>query len=417
VKLAGMDLELRAITDDERRAFNRAVATAFGGIPTEAELDEWGDELAVDRTLAAFDGDEIVANAGAYTFELTVPGGARVPTAGVTVVGVRATHRRRGLLTRMMDEQLDDVAQRGEPLAALTASESSIYGRFGYGQATSSTWWQLTREGTAFASPSAASGTVRLVDRDTALAAVPAVYDGAARARVGEVTRSEKYWERVYKEGRQPASPSGDGTPFFTAVHYDAAGSPDAFARYSVKGEWPHGRAANVLRVHEAHATAAEAEAALWEYLLGVDLVGSVRADDRPVEEPLRWRLADPRRVEVTQLTDHLWVRVVDVAAAMSARTYATDDALVLALVDPFRPINDGAWLVEGGPGGATCARTDRDPDLVLSAADLGALYLGGVSASTLALAGRVEERTRGAVARADRFLASHPAPWCSTHF
>ena len=412
-----MDLELRAITDDERRAFNRAVATAFGGIPTEDELDEWGDELAVDRTLAAFDGDEIVANAGAYTFELTVPGGARVPTAGVTVVGVRATHRRRGLLTRMMDEQLDDVARRGEPLAALTASESSIYGRFGYGQATSSTWWQLTREGTTFSSPSRASGVVRLVDREAALASVPAVYDGAARERVGEVTRSEKYWDRVYKERRQPASPSGDGHPFFTAVHYDTAGTADAFARYSVKGDSPHGRAANVLRVHELHATATEAEAALWAYLLGVDLVGTVRADDRPVDEPLRWRLADPRRVEVTQLTDHLWVRVVDVAAAMSARTYATDDALVLGLVDPFRPINDGAWTVDGGPDGATCTRTDRDPDLVLSAPDLGALYLGGVSASTLAHAGRVEERTRGAIARADAFFGTHPAPWCSTHF
>ena len=412
-----MDLELRAITEDERARFNRAVATAFGGIPRDEELEEWGDDLAVERTIAGFDGDEIVSTAGAYSFELTVPGGARVPTAGVTIVGVRPTHRRRGLLTRMMDDQLDDVANRGEPLAALTASESSIYGRFGYGQATSNTWWQLTTEGTAFASPSRAHGTIRLVDRETALAVVPGLFDAAASARVGEVTRSASFWQRVYKERRTPASPDSDGKPFFTVVHENNAGTIDAFARYAVKSEWPHGQPGNVLRVMELHATAAEAEAALWEFLLSVDLVAQVRADDRPVDDPLRWRLLDPRRLQVTQLTDHLWVRVVDVAAALSARTYGVDDGLVLGLVDPFRPLNDGTWMVEGGAAGAQCARTDRDADLVLSARDVGALYLGGVTASTLAHAGRVEERTSGAVARADRFFAAHPSPWCTTHF
>lgn len=412
-----MDLELRPITEDERDRFNRAVATAFGGIPTDADLADWGDELAVDRTIAGFDGDDIVSTAGAYTFELTVPGGARVPTAGVTVVGVRPTHRRRGLLTRMMDDQLDDVAERSEPLAVLTASESSIYGRFGYGQATSNTWWQLATEGTVVSSPSSSDGTVRLVERDTALGVVPGIYDAAAGARVGEVSRSVSYWQRVYRERRQPASPDSDGRPFFTVVHDDASGRADAFARYSVKEDWPHGQAKNVLRVMELHASSSEAEAALWQYLLGVDLVATVRADDRPVDEPLRWRLDDPRRLQVNQLTDHLWVRIVDVAAALSARTYGADDALVLGLVDRFRPVNDGTWQVQGDPGGGSCARADRDADLVLSARDLGALYLGGVSASLLARAGRVEERTSGAVARADRFFASHPAPWCTTHF
>jgi predicted acetyltransferase len=412
-----MDLELRPITEDERAHFNRAVATAFGNIASDAELGEWGDELAVDRTIAGFDGDEIVSTAGAYSFELTVPGGARVPTAGVTVVGVRPTHRRRGLLTRMMDDQLDDVANRGEPLAALTASESSIYGRFGYGQATSNTWWQIATEGTVLASSARAEGTVRMVDRDAALAVVPPLFGAAAAARVGEVTRSAAYWQRIYRERRQPASPDGDGKPFFTVVHEDASGTPDAFARYRVKGDWPHGQPGNVLTVMELHATSDDAEAALWEYLLSVDLVATVRADDRPVDDPLRWRLHEPRRLVVTQLTDHLWVRVLDVAAAMSARTYGTDDGIVLGLVDGFRPINDGTWLVEGASDGATCARTDRDPDLLLSARDLGALYLGGVAASTLARAGRVEACTAGALDRADRFFATHPAPWCTTHF
>jgi predicted acetyltransferase len=412
-----MDLELRPATDDELPRFHRAAATAFGNIPTADELGDWGTGLEAERTLAAFDDDEIVATAGAYTFGLTVPGGARVPTAGVTIVGVRPTHRRRGLLTRMMDEQLDDVTRRDEPIAVLTASESSIYGRFGYGLATFNTWWRLPTEGTTFASPSTAEGRVRLVDRDAAPAIAGRVFDAAATSRVGEVSRGEAYWARVYRERRGPASPDSDGAPFFTVVHENASGEPDAFARYAITSAWPHGLAANVLRVFELHATDPEGEAALWAYLTSVDLVATVKADDRPADEPLRWRLTEPRRLQVDQLTDHLWVRVVDVGAALSARTYAVADALVLELVDPFRPVNNGRWLVEGGPDGAACARTERDPDLVLSAPELGALYLGGVDASTLARAGRVRSDGPHALARADRFFHTHPLPWCSTHF
>ena len=395
-----MDLELRAVTDDEFPKFHRAIATAFGSIPTDEDLAAWGTGLAADRTIAAFDGDEIVATAGAYSFDLTVPGGAQVPTAGITVVGVRPTHRRRGLLVRIMDQQLDDIAVRGEPLAALTASESSIYGRFGYGLATFCSWWQLATENTSFASPSNAPGRVRLVDRDTAPSIVQDVFDRARATRVGEVTRGTEYWDRVYSGRRGPASPGGDGTPFFTVVHDDETGEPDAFARYAVKADWPHGQPANTLRVFELHAASSDGEAALWEYLVNVDLVATVKADDRPIDEPVRWRLADPRRVQVTQLTDHLWVRVVDVAAAMSARTYAVDDRVVFELTDPFRPENNGHWAVDGSSDGATCGRTDDDADLALTAPDLGALYLGGVTATTLAAAGtraRAHRRRRRA--------------------
>ena len=169
---------------------------------------------------------------------------------------------------------------------------------------------------------------------------------------------------------------------------------------------WPDGVAADVLRVLELQAVDDDAEAAMWSYLFGIDLVGTITAADRPVDDPLRWRLADPRRLRVRQLRDHLWVRVVDVAAALAARTYGADDALVLELIDDFRPENSGCWLVDGGPDGATCARTDRAADLALSAADLGALYLGGVPVSTLAAAGRVV-RARRPVPIAPRPTAS----------
>jgi predicted acetyltransferase len=155
----------------------------------------------------------------------------------------------------------------------------------------------------------------------------------------------------------------------------------------------------------------------MWNYLFGIDLVGTIKAADRPVDDPLRWRLPDSRRMRVRQLRDHLWVRIVDVATALGTRTYGADDAIVLDLVDDFRPEHSGAWLLDGGPAGATCTRTDRAADLRLSAADLGALYLGNVPVSTLAAAGRVQELTSGAVARGDRFFLTHPSPWCTTHF
>ncbi len=173
----------------------------------------------------------------------------------------------------------------------------------------------------------------------------------------------------------------------------------------------------STLRVIELQAVDADAEAAMWTYLFGIDLVATVVAVDRPIDDPLRWRLADARRLRVRHLRDHLWIRIVDVAAALSARTYGADDALVVELVDGFRPEHNGRWLVDGGPTGATCARTDRDADLALSAPELGAIYLGGVPVSTLAAAGRVQELTSGAIARADRFFTTLPSPWCSTHF
>jgi len=310
----------------------------------------------------------------------------------------------------MMDEQLDDVARRGEPLAALTASEASIYGRFGYGTATFSTRWELASEYASMSVPAPADGSVRLVEGDAAAEAARAVYDGAAATRVGELERPPNWWSPIF-------APGPKGKRFFTAVHDCADGRPDAFARYALDPAWPDGIPSSTLRVIELQAVDADTEAALWTYLFGIDLVATVVAGDRPVDDPVRWRLPDARRLRVRELRDHLWVRVVDVADAMSARTYGADDALVVELTDDFRPANNGRWLIEGGPSGAACARTDREPDLALGAPELGAIYLGGVPVSTLAAAGRIRELTSGAATRADRFFAAHPSPWCTTHF
>lgn len=390
--------------------FLRAVSTGFGAT-SPPEDDEYPVHLLpAERCLVVRDDETIVATAGAIPFRVTVPGGARVAVAGVSTVTVHPTHRRRGLLRRMMDEQLDDVARRGEPLAALTASEASIYERFGYGTATFSTRWELASEYATVRAPAPVAGTVRLVDGDAAVAGVHGVYERIAPARIGELERPAEWWSRIF-------TPGPKGTRFFTAVHDGEDGRPDAFARYALDPAWPDGIPSSTLRVIEMQAVDADAEAALWTYLFGIDLVATIVTGDRPVDDPLRWRLADARRLRVRELRDHLWVRVVDVAEALAARTYRTDDALVMELVDDFRPANGGRWLVEGGPSGATCARTDREPDLALGAPELGAIYLGGVPVSTLAAAGRVRELTSGAVARADRFFVAHPSPWCTTHF
>jgi predicted acetyltransferase len=172
------------------------------------------------------------------------------------------------------------------------------------------------------------------------------VYDAAAATRTGEIERPPDWWSPIFNRGKR-------GVRFFTAVHTGRDGRPDAFARYAVDQSWPDGVPDMTLRVIEVQAVDADAEAALWSYLFGIDLVGTVQAVDRPVDDPLRWRLADPRRLRVREVRDHLWVRLVDVAEALAARTYGTEDGLVIELVDAFRPANSGRWRIDGGPDGA----------------------------------------------------------------
>jgi predicted acetyltransferase len=226
------------------------------------------------------------------------------------------------------------------------------------------------------------------------------------------VTRSTQWFEQTF--GNRP-----DGKPrrTFTVVHESEDGRADGFARYRVKDDWPGGIAANTVEVDDLFALDPEVETGLWQFLVDIDLVATVRGINRPMDESVRWRLASPRRLQVDQVTDHLWVRVVDPAAALAARTYSSDDHLVVELTDPFLPANEGRWSIAGAGDGAEVRRTDADADLALSAPELGALYLGGVSATTLQRAGRISELVPGAIERADRFFASTPAPWCGTDF
>jgi predicted acetyltransferase len=411
---ARMDLQLRPVTDGEFRAFVGLLENAFG---FDASSDDVGEIRALtdlDRTIGVFDSGRLVSSAGAFSFELTLPGGVLEPAAGVTFVTVRGTHRRQGILRRIMDHQLDDVAERGECLAVLTASEGSIYRRFGYGPATYEANWSIPTEGLELSPLPGPPGSLRVVDKSDAVSAYPAVYDQCRRQITGAVNRRPEWWDGWF--GDRERDRDGASARYYM-LHEDPAGVPDGMLAYRLKRKWEHGLAQMTLLVDQLYGTTPDVESRLWQFAFDHDLVRSVAAPGRPIDEMIRWRLTEPRRLRCTQLVDSLWVRLLDIPRALATRRYRAHDALVLAVTDPFRPANDGTYLVEGGPEGAESAPTDREPDLALDVADLGSLYLGGVSPTSLARVGRVRELTAGALARADVFFGTSPAPWLTTHF
>jgi predicted acetyltransferase len=403
-----MDIEVRAIAPHEFDELLLLDGRAFGITYADDEIEDLRQLLELDRQLVAVDGPELVGAAGAWTFDLTLPGGGTLPTAGVTWVSVSGTHRRRGILRRLMARQLDDLAERGEPLAALTASESVIYGRFGYGVATFRTKLVVESRRVAFRTDLGADGLVRYADSSTARKVLPVIYERLRVRQPGTVTRSDKWWDFLFLDH---ASRRDGATALFHAVH------PDGYVSYRVEAHHRGGFMMNRVLVRELVALTPEAYASLWRFLLGLDLADEVEWTRASRDEPLRWMVDDPRRVGTEFVDDDVWLRLIDVEGAFAARRYATDDGLVVDVDDDFRPVTSGRYEIVGSPDGAECCRTTKEPDLAVTIADLGSLYLGGVEASTLARARRIEERTPGAVRRADAFFASDPAPHNQTAF
>ena len=415
-----MELPPRSITAEEYAPFSLCFEAAFGIQPTEADLELWRKAVDLDRTLAVFERDEVVASADSYWFDLTLPGARTLPVAGVTRVAVRGTHRRRGLLTALMRTLLDQAHGRGEAVAVLTASEGAIYGRFGYGLATVQASVELSTAHAAFSRPVERTGRLNQVDTETARKVAPAVHDRARRRQPGDVERQDWYWDVHFAD---PHWAREGASGLFHVLHESAAGDPDGYAAYRWKDNWKRGNPANEVVVVDAFADTPAVEAQLWRHLLDLDLAAKVSAWKRPLDDPLRWLLADPRRLEVTSVRDDLWVRLLDIPAALGARLYATTDRLVMELSDGFCPWNQGGWALEAGPDGPGRARRTgpREPaDLRLGVAELGSLFLAGVRASDLARVGRVEELTPGALARADALfgpVGGEPAPFCRSGF
>jgi predicted acetyltransferase len=392
----------------DRDEFGRAVdaiARYFHGANDEM-LDRFGQLLPQERMHAAFDGDEIVGGAGVFQFDFSVPGGS-LPCAGITAVGVHPTHRRRGVLRAMMEEQLRDVHARDEPIAALWASEETIYGRFGYGLAAWMGELSVKQERNAFVAPLDRRGRVRFVTPDEAKDLFPPVWEELRRQRSGVFARSETWWglRRLRLPDEEASSPRR-----FVAL--DLEGATRAYAIYRTHPNFEGGVSTARLQVLEAIGATPQATAELWRYLLDVDWMATVDASLLPPDHPLFLLLANPRRAGY-RMGDGLWVRVVDVGAALSGRAYAGDGRLVLEVQDVVCPWNAGRWKLEAG----ACERTDAEPDLALDVSTLGSAYLGAISFAELRDALRLEELRQGAVERADRLFAWRPLPWCPEIF
>ena len=403
-------IEIRTPTRDELGALHRAVVRGFHADPHED--DPFRDIVELDRARCAYSGGDIIGTLGACTLELAVPG-ATLPTAGTTMVTVRPTHRRRGLLRRLMRSHFEDARERGEPLAALWATEALIYSRFGYGCGADMVGVRITRENGAFARPVAASGTLRQAEDAEAEKALPPIYEGLWRTRPGQFARSPGWW----KHRRLFDAPwERRGASKLRYALYEEEGEARGYVQFRVRDHWTSaGLPRHELQVVELLGRDATARAALWRFVLDVDLVGEVFAWNVPSDSELPWLLADTRQARRTP-RDSLWVRLVDLPAALAGRRYGEEGALVLAVADASWPDNEDRFLLEGGPDGATCQRTTREPDVSLDAADLGAVYLGGRGLRELARAGRVRGAPE-ALTRADRMFGWDPAPWCQEVF
>ena len=364
---------------------------------------------APGRTFGVVEGGRLAGTVMSYPSRSAVPGGAVLPLAAVTRVGVRADRTRRGLLTALMRAQFDDLRARGDVLALLWATESAIYGRYGYGVATRARSVRVTASRAALRPEAPAGGTVRLLERDEIVPALSAVHDTLALRIPGGITRPPGWWEVTVARY--------DG-PMLAAVHETAAGVSDGFALAVPRGNDQRGDLAATLHVGDLHTADTAAAAGLWRFLLGVDLITHVEAAV-PLDDPLDLLLTDPRHAAVTGVADETWLRLVDVPAALAARTFAAGatGAVLLAVHDPLLPDNAGVYRIAGegaervGPLGAC------EPELSCDVAALAMAYLGDRSPSTLAATGWWTAHDPAAPRRADALFATDTVPWCGTHF
>lgn len=403
------DVRSTADLDEFRRAVG-AIGHYFGGWPADDEAAQrFASNLPLERMHATFDGDRIVGGAGAFPFELTVPGGT-VRCGGVTVVGVLPTHRRRGILTAMMRAQLDDIRDRGEPVAALWASEEVIYRRYGYGLASLSGEMSLPTGYAGLRQPPDERAAARLVPLDEAKDVIAPIYDRVRAGTPGMLTRTGTWWE-TRNLSDPPDRRQGGGEK--NVVVLDLDGEPAGYALYRIHTKFESGAAAGHVDVIEALADGPVATRELWRVLLDMDWKATLKAYLLPIDHPLVHLLSYPRRMQL-RIGDGLWVRLVDVGAALSARAYGSAEPVVLEVEDAFQPANAGRWRLAGG----IAERTDDEPDVALDVGELGAVYLGGFTFGELVRSGQVRETREGGAARADAvFRYEAPKPWCPEIF
>ncbi len=405
-----MDIDIRPVREGETQAYRDAIARGFGGDSREEDHDRFYEMLPLHRTLAAFDGEAIVGTLGEFDFELTMPGGSQLAMAGTTVVTVRATHRRRGILREMMRRHLEAAHERGDPIAGLWASETGIYGRFGFGLAADS--HELDIDARQVNLPQGPPDVrVDLVDGDEASRVIPQVYAELHRKRAGSLSRSAAWWEH---------------RRFYDPEHYRDRASSRRYAIARRRGEavgyvmfrqkekWrdfiPDGK----INVIEVFSGDEGSRRALWSFLTTIDLFPNVNWWNAPVDEPMVWEAGNRRQIR-RRPSDTLWLRVLDVTAVLTTRSYEVDGEIMMK-VDDAGGFANGTYQLGVDGGAATCARSDRRPELTMGVEQLGALCLGGVSAHQLWRAGLIDGEA-AAVVVADRLFRTTEAPWCPEVF
>jgi predicted acetyltransferase len=395
------------------RAYMTPIAVAFGESIDDGEFDADLQIFEADRAIGAVDGEAWVGGGGAYSFRLTVPGRREVGAAGITGVGVQPDHRRRGILTQVMRWLLDQAAERGEPVAVLHASEGAIYPHFGFGLATLQGTFEMDRSQFWFGRPADPVGRVRLVDPDEALAIIPDLYDRVRLDSPGQLTRSTAKWRaQMLANGGFHRGKLGAKSRAVLEVD----GVPRGYALYRTKADWDDRGPRNEVTVMEVSGLDAAAERSLWEWIAGIDLMVRIKGWRTPVPHPLFLGLHDLRRMGLT-VGDGLWLRIVDVVAALEGRSFEGTGVVTLEVTDAFLPANAGRWRIEVTGGSAAVARTSEPADLALDTTDLATVYLGGFTFADLLRAGRVGECRPEAVADADRLFATNAVAWCSTPF
>jgi predicted acetyltransferase len=392
-----MSIELRTSTWDDFPSVKVINARGENGYRSQVDFDAHRLVFTPDRSIMAFDGKNMVGNALSYEMDMYIPGGLS-KIAAVASVSVQATHRRKGINRSIMKYQLEDIHSRQEPLAVLQASESIIYGRYGYGMSSFESNLEIEKTRSAYAIDHVPEGQSYFIEESEAREIFPQIYAKAIENRVGMVRRRENWWEFRFRE---PGLKGGDPKSWF--VKYQKNGEADGYLRYTINDA--------ELNIIELIASSHEAYSSLWRLCLDMDLVDIIKAEHRPADEELKWMLADPRRL-IEHSCDRYWVRLVDVKKALSQRSYLVDGSLTLEVRDSFLPWNQEVVELRSESGESSCATSNRNPDIVLSAGDLGAVYLGGINFSTLLAAGRIEEITKGSISKANLMFSTKRNPW-----
>jgi predicted acetyltransferase len=408
----------RLITPDELVAWYEVPRVAMHGPPITAEqVESVRPYIHPERCIAAFDGtsSKPCGSAGSFPSELTVPGG-KVATGAVTAVGVLPTHRRQGHLRRMMEAQLADILERGEPTAILVAAEYPIYGRFGYGPATQACAVRIDASNPSALWRDEPTGTTELLDNEMYTKLLIELYERVRHDVVGHMSYEDARWKVQSGEIPWPGDTDEAARKALKVAWRDQGGIVQAVASYTTKDHWTDNRPRGELNERMLVAATGEAEREMLRYFTAVDWMATIQIGTRPVDEPISLWLHDGRAAVTYDESDHVWARLLDVPTALAARRYATDGRVVFEVDDPLG-YGQGRFALEGGPGGATCTPTGESADMRVPVSALGAAYLGGYTWARLADAGWVDEERPGAVDRASAMFATPRAPWCAMTF